>query len=78
MRITVKPPKPVGVAAEKAAERPARTVSIGKEDLFLVFVIALILVGLGLGKLTFQEALAYFGVTSAGGVWGWLGGNASR
>ena len=63
--------------AEAIGRAPPKTVEWGKEDLVLVAVIALILIGLGLGQLSIQEALAYFGVSGAGGVWGMLGGTAS-
>jgi hypothetical protein len=57
--------------------KPSRTVAPGTEDVFILFIAVLIIVGLVLGKITFQEALGYFGVTSAGGVWGFIGGNSS-
>lgn len=60
-----------------ASNRDGKKVKFGKEDLFLVFIVALLLLGLSLEKLTFEEVLGYFGVTGAGGIWGMLGGNAS-
>lgn len=59
-------------------ETSSRNVKFGKEDVLLVFVVALILVGLGIGKLTFEQALAYIGISTSGGVWGLLSGNASE
>jgi hypothetical protein len=79
MRIVVEkktvPAKAAGLPAE---ETVSRNVKFGKEDLLLVFIVALILVGLGLGKLTFEQALAYVGVSTSGGVWGLLSGSASE
>jgi hypothetical protein len=82
MRIVVEPVKVIvkGGQGEEAVtkEKEARTVKYGKEDLLLVFIVALILAGLGLGKLTFEQALGYIGVSTSGGVWGLLSGNASE
>ena len=55
----------------------SRKVAFGREDLVLVFMVALILVGLAMGKLAFDQALAFIGVSTSGGVWGLLSGNAS-
>ena len=55
-----------------------KKIELGKEDLVIVAVIALVLIGLVIGQLTIQEALAYFGVSGAGGVWGMLGGITSE
>jgi len=57
---------------------PGKTVEFGKEDILFLLIVVLILIGLGFGKLTFEEALGYLGVTSTGGVWGLLGGSASK
>lgn len=63
--------------AQVPQQTETRTVQFGKEDLLLVFIVALILVGLALGKLTWESALAYIGVSTSGGVWGLLSGTAS-
>ncbi|MCW4052766.1 MAG: hypothetical protein NWE78_06135 [Candidatus Bathyarchaeota archaeon] len=55
-----------------------KKVELGKEDLVIIAVIAFVFIGLGIGQLTIQEALAYFGVSGAGGVWGMLGGITSE
>ncbi len=65
-----------GVAVDE--EKESRKVNVGKEDWFLVFVVAFILAGLFLGKITYEQALAYFGVSASGGVWGLISGNASE
>jgi hypothetical protein len=83
MRIVVeKIPAPAqereAVAGQEAAATEKRSVTYGKEDLILVFGVALILFGLWFGKLTFEQALAYIGVSTSGGVWGLLSGNASK
>ncbi len=55
-----------------------RKVTVGKEDWILLLVVVLILVGLYLDKLNFEQALAYIGVSTSGGVWGLLSGNATE
>ncbi len=55
-----------------------KKVELGKEDLVIIAVIVFVFIGLGIGQLTIQEALAYFGVSGAGGVWGMLGGITSE
>lgn len=55
-----------------------KKVELGKEDLVIIAVIAFVFIGLGIGQLTIQEALAYFGVSGAGGVCGMLGGITSE
>jgi hypothetical protein len=55
----------------------ARTVEFGKEDLLLLLVVAILLIGYARGQLSIQELLAYLGVSTTGGVWGLIGGAAS-
>jgi hypothetical protein len=62
---------------EELETPPKKNVAFGREDLLLVFVVALILAGLLLGKITFDQALAYIGVSTSGGVWGLISGRAS-
>jgi hypothetical protein len=85
MRITVErplaPPSPAGHGVAPGGPQPTtppkKNVTFGREDLLLVFVVALILSGLLLGKVTFDQALAYIGVSTSGGVWGLISGRAS-
>jgi hypothetical protein len=56
----------------------AKRVAFGREDLFLAFIVILLLAGFVAGKITFEQTLAYFGVTTSGGVWGLISGNASE
>jgi len=55
----------------------SKTVELGKEDIVLAITIGLIIAGVFLGQLTIQDALTYFGVSAAGGVWGLIGGYSS-
>jgi len=55
----------------------SKTVVLGKEDTILAITIGLILLGVALGQLTIKDALEYFGLSAAGGVWGLLGGHSS-
>jgi len=76
MRIVVEKPE-VKAEGQVLEQTETRKVQFGKEDWLLVFIIALILVGLALGKLTWESAFSYIGVSTSGGVWGLLSGNAS-
>jgi hypothetical protein len=55
----------------------SKTVQPGVEDIILVIVMAVLIVGYARGQLTIQEFLTYLGVTGAGGLWGMLGGTSS-
>ena len=67
-------------AAPKLEDTTVQTkrVAFGREDLFLAFIVILLLAGFVAGKITFEQTLAYFGVTTSGGVWGLISGNASE
>jgi len=79
MRIVPKQSE-VSFYMDKGQPPPAtlnKTVEFGKEDVVLAIIIGLILLGVALGQLTIKDALAYFGVSAAGGVWGLIGGHSS-
>lgn len=79
MRIVPKESEVQLYAAKGVTPPPSigKTVELGKEDIVLAITIGLILLGVALGQLTIKDALAYFGVSAAGGVWGLIGGHAS-
>lgn len=58
-------------------EDAGKTVEVGKKDYILVFLILLLLLGYARVQPTFQELLAYLGVSTTGGGWGMIGGSSS-
>jgi len=54
-----------------------RKVEPGWEDLIVLVVIVLVVIGYAKGQLTIQDVLSYIGVSGAGGIWGMLGGSSS-
>jgi hypothetical protein len=81
MRIVRKGEKEVTAAAVATKSLPpsdvSKTVQLGFEDIILLIVMAVLIVGYARGQLTIQEFLTYLGVTGAGGLWGMLGGTSS-
>jgi len=60
-----------------ANEEEETTVELGREDILLAIVLVILVIAYARGQLTIQEFLAYFGVTTTGGVWGLIGGLSS-
>jgi hypothetical protein len=81
MRIVRKGEEEATAKAIQEGKMPAaevsKTVQLGVEDIVLVIVMAVLIVGYARGQLTIQEFLTYLGVTGAGGLWGMLGGTSS-
>ena len=80
MRIVRKTSKAAAAAVPGKGPAPSeggKTVELGKEDIILALIIAILLIGWGTGQLNIQQLLAYLGVTTTGGVWGLIGGASS-
>ncbi len=60
-----------------AAPEGTKSVKPGYEDLLLVLIVAILLVGWGTKQLTIEQVLTYLGAGTTGGVWGLIGGSAS-
>ncbi len=62
---------------DETSEFKGKTVEVGKEDYIFLFLLAILFNGYAWGLLTFQEPLAYLGVSTTGGIWGMIGGGSS-
>lgn len=58
------------------ADRPTYKIRLGVEDLLPVVILVLLVLGYFRHELTFKEMLAYFGLTTGGGLWGLVSGKA--
>lgn len=64
---------------ETGAVRPLkRKIKLSWEDVILALILIIIIAGLITKELSIAEALAYLGVTTSGGVWGYVSGSKSK
>ncbi len=59
------------------ARQLKRKINLSWEDVILALILIIIVAGLITKELTIAEALAYLGVTTSGGVWGYVSGSKS-